>query len=363
MIKRFINITISICLFLIVNGQSNTDRIINKDGSIIYGGIKEKGSYKNDIQFKSNAESDYILLAPSNISGFYKNEIEFRSVTSNEVNGFFEILVLGEIDLYLSQLTDKVQEFIAVKGGKVSVLRQEYYVEDAREKRRMLYVRDLKLLLQDAPNIMKKVDRMPFSRSDLMSLIREYNVSKGNFSDIKYNKARIDYRWSISGQIYSAGLSFASLRRSSSLPIIDSVNPGGGITCDIIFSNRFIFSSGLRYALVDMSIDNNRDFFELKKSIIRIPAEFQILIGYSRVRPKVRLISGYNRVLNTGVSNVNISPSHTITIGAGIGFLVADQFYLDVDISNSSLGQGPPRNGNIRASWESIALSLGYYLN
>ena len=112
-----------------------------------------------------------------------------------------------------------------------------------------------------------------------------------------------------------------------------------------------------------MSIDNNRDFFDLKKSIIRVPAELQILIGYSMIRPKIRIISGYNRVLNTEVNNVRISPSHTITIGAGIGFLVADRFYFDIDITNSSLGQGPPANGNFRTTWETLTLSLGYYLN
>ena len=62
MMKRFINIAILLCLFSIINGQNNSDKIINYDGSIISGSIKDKGSYEKGIQFKSNAESDYILL-------------------------------------------------------------------------------------------------------------------------------------------------------------------------------------------------------------------------------------------------------------------------------------------------------------
>lgn len=93
-----------------------------------------------------------------------------------------------------------------------------------------------------------------------------------------------------------------------------------------------------------------------------IPLDIQVLFGYADVRPKLRLITGYNRILNPQLGTIKIDPTSLLTMGAGVGFLYKERIFLDIDITNSSLGQGPPLGGNIRTGWNTMSLNVGFYL-
>ena len=264
---RMIDCRVYFPIILLVLGSAlqidcQSDIVIYKDGTKVEGEIKSKGSYKNEIQFRSYTDSKYQTIEPKDLVGILKGGIEYRSILINENYEMYEVLVLGEISLYQSEISPDVQEFIAVKNVEAYKLREEIYNEGGLEKRRPLYVRGLKLLLQDEPSIMKKVDQMRFRKSSLVKLVSEYNNAKNNLELVKSRSKKSKIRWSVSGQLYSAGLSI------SSTPLLGETFPGIGIGFEVFMDNRFIISSGIRYA--NVGFDFRREEFD--KSILRNPS-------------------------------------------------------------------------------------------
>lgn len=232
-----------VLLFIVVNGlnaQSNfrSGYIIKNEGDTIKGFLEYRMHSNNTVScnFKKTENSSAINYEPKDVKGYrFDNDSFYQSKNLSDTSTvFMEMLVWGEVDLYLYN-----ERFFVQKGNsklhelKIDVT--ESLVEGTRMNRYSTHhIGILNSLLSDCEKIKKRIPSIKLYEKQLTILIQDYNVCVNKeYIGFKDSKPWIQFKPGLMVGISHSRfkmLSSYDFHRSYTGEFSDYNSPMGGLT-------------------------------------------------------------------------------------------------------------------------------------
>jgi hypothetical protein len=372
MIKYLILFILLIFLLLPVSAQNDykPGYVLTNDGDTIKGFINLKLNYQNgkNCEFKENMQDVAKNYSPADIKAYRIENSKYYvakdvSVDSIKNRVFLEYLVDGIVDLYFLNNGDVNLYFIEKDNRLVMLTNNELKVMAVRPKDKVFpievenrinsnrYKGVLKVLFQDSPETLKKIDNTSFDYKPLINIIKEYHNNVCNGAEC------IDYSKSTASKIYvDAGLGcYVSVMGFSLSPDKSiSINPSFNFNIHskvAKLSDKINVSAGICFTRINFSAvyfstyDNvDEDYqIELKSMLVKVPFKLEYLIYTKKYQPYLTVFYDNIVYLNPeySINKVNNYPRNLssvfrkyhygIGIGAGMRYLnpSGSFFYFD----------------------------------
>lgn len=187
--RALLNTILLFALPLLLQAQYQRGTIQLSSGELLAGFISNdtEVEIKHRVHFKPTlGRSDYKVYSPNQVSGFFfENGPAFESIETSYIResilfkekAFVKRVAEGKIDLYLSQLSIDEDEFVfyARKDGRVHQISQDKLDPNQDYVLRNYYLGVLNALTFDCRNRIGDVQRLPFSRREIVELVDSYN--------------------------------------------------------------------------------------------------------------------------------------------------------------------------------------------
>ena len=368
----------ALCFFLFVVvatrtsfGQVSNDCIITLANDTIVGDIKEARNYASSISFKKTSNSEFRNYTIEDVISFSKNDIFYHAVynPSTKQQEFRELLLEGSIQLYNVNQTKKSISFIAIKEGQSFFLEEKTITDEVVERKEYLYVRELKQLIIDQSDLVKKVDKLEFNKRNIITLIDTYNqrlsIPSVNLYD-SYKKYRsvLHAELSIANKGLNPQTRFFPNNVSKEFK---QPNFGIGLHWSLLDRKNNSLSVGLKFYKLNSSIHENftitKREIKLNNLIIAIPLRFTVEVSKSSMRPFVFGEVEYQRILgNVNTDNTHYSRKTSFGLGAGIGLRLNKKIKLGLRYSNS-LFELDSSIETRDVLWHHWSLDIGFPIN
>jgi hypothetical protein len=310
-ILLIINLSFSVCI-----GQRDFRHgyIITNNHDTLYGYINLKANYQNSRQceFQRDIGAEAKTFFPNDIFGYKIENNKYYISKEVNLNGnnekvFLEFLLDGIVDLfYLKELHGEYYfiEKLGILYQLSNETRQVVENNIVHEINSYQYIRILKLLFQDSPTTLKKVETTPFSYKPLIGISKSYH------NDICKDQACVDYTKSTNSNIWletNLGLNFSWGSFKSANSYAYNFRPLVGVNLRFIpFKSYYVWNvrTGLILSSNDLTgnftnttlgTPNYPIYIKLKCLIARIPFTIEYSFpGERKIQPFLAL--SYNNI-------------------------------------------------------------------
>jgi hypothetical protein len=286
--------------------------IVTLEGDTLIGSINLKSNMGNGEQCEFKGENgETHIYHPFEIKEYQITNLKFyvsKSIPSEgtQKNVFLEYLVNGIADLYY--LHEKGRDYFYIeKDGVLTLLSNDVRIIDnglvAREVNTKAYIGSMKYLFNDSPEVLKKINAIPYAYKSLVKITKDYHHSVcSDYECIDYTKST---SMPVHFELYTSLTQSYMSNRSSDHSLADSQFGIGANLRFTPFRSHYLLNYflGAHYSSCNFSgaLENLEKYgpksykMDVQYNSLKIPLMIQYSLPMKKIKPFFML--GFENVL------------------------------------------------------------------